>query len=106
MKISIIGCGWLGLPFGEYLVKKGLPFRESYKIVGQLVAYAIAEHKSLNDLKLEEYYKFSKLFDDGVYQAIDLKYCVEKRTSEGAPSKQSVEKQIIKIQNKLKTLCD
>ncbi len=78
----------------DYLVKKGMPFRSAYKISGQLVAKCIAEGKVLETLTLEEYKAASELIGEDVYNAIDLKTCVETRISEGGTSIGSVEKQI------------
>ena len=78
----------------DYLVKKGLPFRSAYKLSGQLVAKCIAEGKVLEELSLEEYKSFSKLFGEDLYADIDLMACVEKRISEGGTSVKSVEKQL------------
>ncbi len=78
----------------DYLTKKGEPFRSAYKISGQLVAYCIAHGKVLEELDLDTYRQFSPLFDEGIYRAIDLTACVEKRISEGGTSVASVEKQI------------
>ena len=74
----------------DYLVKKGMPFRDSYRIVGGLVAQCIAGHQTLETLPLEDYQKASPLFDQDVYQAISLETCVEGRTSYGGPAPSSV----------------
>ncbi len=78
----------------DYLVKKGMPFRNAYKISGRIVAKCIAENKILETLTLEEYKEFDPVFAEDVYKEIDLKTCVEKRISEGGTSKASVEAQI------------
>ncbi len=78
----------------DYLVKKGMPFRTAYKISGTLVAKCIAEKTVLEALPLETYREFSALFDADVYEAIDLRACVEKRTSAGGPTAASVGAQI------------
>ncbi len=78
----------------DYLVKKGLPFRSAYKISGSLVAYCIQNGTVLEDLPLETYLQYSDLFDQDLYQAIDLMVCVEKRISQGGTSVGSVEVQI------------
>jgi len=78
----------------DYLVGKGLPFRSAYKVVGEIVAYAIREEKTLEQLTLEEYRQFSPLFEEDVYEAIDMKNCVAKRISAGGTSPEQVRKQI------------
>ena len=85
----------------DYLVKKGLPFRSAYKIAGGLVAKCIAENKVLETLTLEEYKEFSELFENDLYNEIDLLTCVEKRISEGGTSPKSVEAQIAYVKEKL-----
>ena len=87
----------------DYLVKKGLPFRSAYKISGQIVAKCIAEGKVLETLTLDEYKTFSDLFDEDLYPEIDLNTCVEKRSSEGGTSVQSVEAQIAYVKACLKS---
>lgn len=86
----------------DYLVKKGLPFRSAYKISGQIVAKCIAEGKVLENLPIEEYKKFSDLFEDDLYADIDIAACAEKRISVGGTSVKSVETQIEYVNNKLK----
>ena len=78
----------------DYMVKKGLPFRSAYKIAGQLVAYCIAHHTVLEALPLDVYRGYSDLFEEDLYQAIDLMTCVETRISVGGTSVASVEDQI------------
>ena len=78
----------------DYLVKKGLPFRSAYKISGELVAYCIAHNTVLEELPLETYKGCSDLFENDLYQAIDLKTCVETRISLGGPGEASVDAQI------------
>ena len=78
----------------DYLTKKGVPFRAAYKTVGEIVAYCIDNGKVLEKMTLEEYNKFSEVFEDDLYPEIDLKNCVEKRISAGGCGKDSVEAQI------------
>ncbi len=78
----------------DYLVKKGLAFRDAYKIVGQLVAYCIDSNKTLETLSIEEYKKYSEVFDNEVYESISLLKCVNDRKSFGGPSVESVNYQI------------
>ena len=78
----------------DYLVKKGLPFRDAYKIVGQLVNYCIKSGKTLETLSVKEFKDASPAFDEAVYEAIKLENCVNARLSVGGPSAESVEKQL------------
>ena len=86
----------------DYLVRKGLPFRTAYKLSGQIVAKCIQDGCVLETLPLEAYCQFSDLFDEDVFDAIDLQKCVEKRLSEGGTSIASVEKQIAWAREQLK----
>ena len=81
----------------DYMVKKGLPFRDAYTIVGRLVNYCIANEKTLETLSLEEYKNFSPMFEDDVYNAIDLETCVNMRRSQGGPAYESVLAQVNSI---------
>ena len=86
----------------DYLVKMGLPFRSAYKIVGEIVAKCIEEHKVLETLSLDEYKEFSDLFDESLYNDIDIAKCVEKRISKGGTCSKSVEQQIKYVKDKIK----
>ena len=85
----------------DYLVKKGLPFRSAYKISGQLVALCIQKNTVLEALEPETYRQYSPLFEEDLYQAIDLMVCVEKRISQGGTSVASVEAQIAYVKEAL-----
>jgi len=85
----------------DYLVKKGLPFRSAYKICGQIVGDCIKNGKVLETLSIEEYKKYSDLFDMDLYGEISLETCVKKRVSEGGTSPDSVAKQIELVKEKL-----
>ncbi len=78
----------------DYLVKKGVPFRDAYKITGGLVAQCIEKHLTLEPLPLAAYKAASDVFDQDVYQAIALETCVKERKVEGGPSPVAVQKQI------------
>ena len=84
----------------DYLVRKGLPFRDAYKISGQIVGDCISRQLVLETYPLEDYQKHSPLFEKDVYQAIDLLTCVETRISAGGPSKDSLQKQIAYVRKK------
>ena len=85
----------------DWLVKKGMPFRNAYKISGQLVRHCMESGQVLETLPLETYRTYSELFDETLYEAIDLKNCMEKRISEGGTSVASVEKQIAFVRKEL-----
>lgn len=78
----------------DYLTKKGIPFRDAYKITGNLVAECIQKGKTLEELTLEEFREHSSVFDKDVYQAIDLKTCVAGRKAVGGPAPDEVVRQI------------
>ena len=78
----------------DYLVKKGVPFREAHGIVGQLVLMCIEKNIALDDLSLEEYKAVSPVFDEDIYEAISLQTCVDKRLTLGAPGPEVMNKVI------------
>ena len=78
----------------DYLVKKGLPFRDAYKISGSIVSYCIEKNITLDELELEKYKEYSSLFENDLYKEISLENCTFKRTSMGGSSIDSVLYQI------------
>ena len=88
----------------DYLVKKGLPFRQAYKISGSLVAHCIREGQVLETLPLPVYQTYSPLFEEDLYEEISLETCVKKRSSEGGTSYASVEKQLAALKEVLSAL--
>ena len=70
----------------DYLVKKGLPFRDAYKATGSLVALCIEKGLTLETLPIEEYKAVCDIFDEGVYDAIFLEKCVNERSPYGGPA--------------------
>lgn len=85
----------------DYLVKKGLAFRDSYYIIGEIVKYAISEDLSLNDISLEKYQEFSNKFDEDYFDFIDLDYILNKRDVFSGPSPKRVQEQINIVKEKL-----
>ena len=85
----------------DYLVRKGLPFRDGYKISGSIVAECIRRGCILETLPLEVYRTFSPLIGQDIYEAIDLAACVRRRTSAGGTSPASVDCQLESIKNQL-----
>lgn len=85
----------------DYLVKKGLPFRDAYKITGKLVALCIEKNLTLETLPIEEYKALDKAFSEDVYEAISLDTCVNQRNVDGGPAPSAVQKQIDYVKEKL-----
>lgn len=86
----------------DYLVRKGMPFRQAHAVVGQCVAYAVKREKFLADLTLAEYKTFSELFESDLMQALDPEHCVNARTSYGGPSYAENDKQLARGEEILK----
>ncbi len=78
----------------DYLVNKGVPFRDAHGIIGRLVLYCIDKKCSIDDLTLDELRTFSESFDEDVFDAVSLKTCVEKRLTDGAPGEGALKKHI------------
>jgi argininosuccinate lyase len=78
----------------DYLVKQGLPFRTAYKVVGTIVGKCVREGRTLEELSLAEYKEAHDAFEEGLYDAIDLRTCVAKRISAGSTGPASVARQI------------
>lgn len=83
----------------DYLVGKGLPFRDAYKATGELVALCIQKGLTLETLPLCEYQNICDLFDEGVYEAINLDKCVKDRTSLGGPAPENVRAQVKRVKS-------
>ena len=86
----------------DYLVGKGMPFRDAYQISGQIVAWCVQNGKTLETMPLENYRQFSPLFDSDVYETIDLVRCVSLRRVYGGPAPEAVRVQIGHALEKLK----
>lgn len=88
----------------DYLVKKGMPFREAHSVIGNLVFYCIEHNKSLDDLSIDEYKTFSNIFEDDIYTAVSMETCVNDRKVEGGPAKAAVANAIKESEEFLKSL--
>lgn len=74
----------------DYLVKKGMPFREAHSVIGKMVLYAINNNKSLEQFTMEEFKNCSDIIEEDIYDAISMETCVGERKTIGAPSKDAV----------------
>lgn len=90
----------------DYLVGKGVPFRDAHGIVGQLVLYCIDKGAALDDLSLEEYKEISPVFEEDIYDAISMETCVNKRVTVGAPGKAAMKDIIVKYKSYLESYGD
>jgi len=88
----------------DYLVKKGLPFREAHAVIGQLVFYCIERDIALDDLSIAEFREFSPIIDEDIYDAISMDTCVNDRRVIGGPAKDVVMKAIAKAEAFLKNI--
>jgi len=88
----------------DYLVKKGLPFREAHEVVGRMVFYAIEKDIALDELTMDEFKDFSQNIEEDIYDAISMETCVNDRKLVGGPAKATVEKAIKAAQEYLKKL--
>ena len=86
----------------DYLTKKGVPFRDAYMIVGRLVNTCIHADETLETMTLKDFKSISNYFDADVYEALDLKTCVEGRSVIGGPAPKEVTRQIKKVESFLK----
>ena len=74
----------------DYLVKKGMPFREAHEVIGKMVLYAIQNSKALSDFTMEEFKNCSDIIEEDIYEAISLETCVKDRKIIGGPAKEAV----------------
>ena len=89
----------------DYLVGKGLAFRDAYKITGALVAHCIETDQTLENLPIAKYRELCNVFDEDVYDAISLERCVNGRNVLGAPAPENVQKQgerVLALLNEMK----
>lgn len=86
----------------DYLVNKGLPFRQAHEIIGKIVLYAIEKNKYLLDLTFKEYKQFCDLFEEDIYAVLTPKHVVEARNSYGGTAFSQVELQLKLAESKLK----
>jgi argininosuccinate lyase len=91
----------LATDLAEYLVRKGMPFREGHQLVGQLVAHCIANRVQLNKLSVAQLKKFSPVFDVDVANVFDVRRSLALRRATGAPSPENIAAQIERWRKKL-----
>jgi len=90
--------------YADYLVTRGIPFRDAHHIVGKTVAYAIEKDKDLSELTLDEFRQFSDLVDEDIFEVVTVESCIAKRRSYGGTAKEAVDKQIENARGLLKEI--
>ncbi|MDI6632299.1 MAG: argininosuccinate lyase, partial [Thermoanaerobacteraceae bacterium] len=85
----------------EYLVRKGLPFREAHEIVGRIVLYCLEQEKNLETLSLEEYRRFAAVVDADVFEAVALERALAARRLTGGPAPNTVRRRIAELRRTL-----
>lgn len=88
----------------DYLVGKGVPFRDAHAIVGRLVVYCIENGRTLQSLSMDEYCKFSSRFDNGIYDAIKPETAIERRKAPGAPSSDAMKNELANLRKRLENI--
>ena len=83
----------------DYLVKKGLPFRDAHEVIGNMVFYCIENNKAIDDLTMDEFKNFSSIIDEDIYSAVSMETCVNDRAVIGGPAKKITEKAISVAEN-------
>lgn len=85
----------------DYLVSKGIPFRDCHEIIGKIVLYCIGKGIAIEDMSMEEFKSFSPEFDDDIYEKIDIRSCIKAKKSKGSTSFESVKKQLKDIEKNI-----
>ncbi|EKY28198.1 argininosuccinate lyase [Clostridium celatum] len=102
MKKSAAGGFTNATDVADYLVKKGMAFRNAHEVVGKIVLYCIDKNISIDDLSIDEFKDFSPIFEVDIYKAIDLLTCVEERSVIGGPTSSTVKIQISALEKFIK----
>ena len=87
----------------DYLVGRGVPFRDAHGIIGQIVLYCIEKGIAIDDMPLAELKRFSEAFEEDIYEAVSMEACVNKRLTAGAPGKAAMERAIAAARDYLKS---
>ena len=81
----------------DYLVKKGLPFRDAHRVIGEMVTYCIKAGKGIEELTLQEFKEFCDLFGEDIYSVVSLESCIDQRDVAGGTSTNQVKKAITNL---------
>ena len=89
----------------DYLVKKGMPFREAHRVIGEMVSYAIENGLALEEIELIKLKEFSTIIDSDYYTAVSLETCVNERSTYGGPSPKAIKTAIENAKSFLSEVC-
>jgi len=84
----------------DYLVSKGIPFRDCHEIIGKIVLHCINKGIAIDDMTMEEFKSFSPQFDEDIYEKISIRSCITAKKSKGSTSFESVKAQLTEIKSK------
>lgn len=87
---EIDGSFMLATDLADYLVTKGVPFRDAHNILGKIVKYATEENKKLNQISLSQYKKFSEVFEEDAFKYLSAETCLDNKKTVGSPNPQMV----------------
>jgi argininosuccinate lyase len=92
---EIDGSFMLSTDLADYLVTKGIAFREAHNILGKIVKFATEENKKLNQISIEEYKKFNEVFENDVYKYLSAETCLDNKKTIGSPNPEMVRQKVI-----------
>ena len=98
---EVDGSFMLATDLADYLVTKGIPFRDAHDILGKIVKFATDKDKKLNQISINDYKNFSEVFEDDVYKYLSAETCLENKKTIGSPNPRMVEEAIWKWKEKL-----
>ena len=87
----------------DYLVSKGIPFRDCHEVIGKIVLYCINKGIAIEEMTMDEFKSFSDKFEDDIYDKIAIRSCIKAKLSKGSTSFESVDEQLADIANKKQT---
>ena len=96
----------LATDLADYLVLRGVPFRDAHEVIGKLTAHSLQEKRDFPDMSLEEFRQFSPVFEADVFKVLDLKTALKARKGIGAPSPANVGAQITRWQKRIHATAD
>jgi len=91
----------LATDLADYLVLRGLPFRQAHEVIGKLVAYSLAQKRGFAELDLPEFQRFSDLFGPDIFAVLNVDRSLQRRTAIGAPSPDNLDRELTEWETRL-----